>query len=615
METETSSFEMSEMLATFLASTPLLSESWRLCNISNTSTPRGFLAEQIGDVGYVAFSGIQTVGNSEPSCRNLVPLMESDGNALFIPLHRLSEGEEPVMVHAGLLQLFLSMHKSTSLQSQMLALMKKSKPIVITGHSLGGTVATLCTLWLLSYLQSVSSPLQVLCITFGSPMLGNESLSKAVLGERWGGNFCNVVSKHDIMPRMLFAPQPSFTQLQFLLQYWHLSMNSPRFGMLAQLHDEDKAELFRLVLCHLEVIAQAGEEVAKSLFWPLGSYLFCSEEGAICVDNAVSVIKMMYLLLMTGSPCSSVEDHLKYGDYVEKVSLQFLNQSSFMQADIPESSYESGVAMALQSLGIYSQETVARPVKDCLKTARRMGLRPNLNAAKLAVSLAKINPYRAQIEWYKASCDESDDHMGYYDCFKLRDNSKKGSKVNLNRHKLAAFWNNVIKMLDNNELPYDFNRRAKWVNTSQFYKLLVEPLDIAEYYRTGMHLVKGHYLKHGRERRYEIFDRWWRERKVSVDENNKRSKLASLTQDSCFWARVEEAREWLDNIRSESDPKKLAFLWENIDAFEKYARKLVDNMEVSRDVLLNNSSYKLWVEEWGKLKSQLKNSLLSFQIM
>lgn len=239
----------------------------------------------------------------------------------------------------------------------MLALTEKSKPIVITGHSLGGTVATLCTLWLLSYFQPVSSPLQVLCITFGSPMLGNESLSKAVLRERWGGNFCNVVSKHDIMPRMLFAPQASFTQLHFpvLLKYWHLSMNSPRFGMLAQLHDEVKAELFRLVMCHLEVIAQAGEEVAKSLFWPLGSYLFCSEEGAICVDNAVSVIKMMYLLLMTGSPCSSVEDHLKYGDYVEKVSLQFLKQSSFMQADIPESSYESGVAMALQSLGIYSQ--------------------------------------------------------------------------------------------------------------------------------------------------------------------------------------------------------------------------------------------------------------------
>ncbi|KAK4538873.1 hypothetical protein RGQ29_032288 [Quercus rubra] len=119
METETSSFETSEMLSTFLASTPLLSESWRLCNISNTSTPRGFLTEQIGDVGYIAFSGIQTVGNSEPSCRNLVPLMESDGNALFIPLHRLNEGEEPVMVHAGLLQLFLSMHSSTSFQNQV----------------------------------------------------------------------------------------------------------------------------------------------------------------------------------------------------------------------------------------------------------------------------------------------------------------------------------------------------------------------------------------------------------------------------------------------------------------------------------------------------------------
>lgn len=239
----------------------------------------------------------------------------------------------------------------------MLALMKISKSIIITGHSIGGTAATLCTLWLLSYYQTVPSPLQVLCITYGSPLLGNESLSRAILRERWGGNFCNVVSKHDIMPRMFFAPLRSLSgELLLLMQYWHCSMTSPHYRMLTvPLRDEEIAELFRFVLVRLEVIAQTGEEKAKSLFWPLGSYLFCSEEGAICVDNAVSVIKMMHLLLMTGSPSTSVEDHLKYGDYVEKVSLQFLNQRSFMEGNIPESTYEAGIGMALQSSGIYNQ--------------------------------------------------------------------------------------------------------------------------------------------------------------------------------------------------------------------------------------------------------------------
>lgn len=237
---------------------------------------------------------------------------------------------------------------------QMLALIEKSKSIIITGHSLGGPAASLCTLWLLSYLQSVISPLQVLCITFGSPLLGNGSLSRAILRERWGGNFCHVVSNHDIMPRLLFAPLASLnSQLHLLLQYWQLSMTSPELGQLVvQLRNEDKAELFRFVLVHLEALAQGGEETMRSLFWPLGNYLFCSQEGAICVDNAVSVTKMMHLMLLTGSPNNCIEDHLKYGDYVDKVSSQFLYHRSFLQPGLPASSYEAGVALALQSSGI-----------------------------------------------------------------------------------------------------------------------------------------------------------------------------------------------------------------------------------------------------------------------
>lgn len=261
------------------------------------------------------------------------------------------------------------------------------------------------------------------------------------------------------------------------------------------------------------------------------------------------------------------------------------------------------------------QEPAARLAEDCLKIARRMGntRTPSLNAANLAISLSKVNPYRAQLEWYKASCDKSDEKLGYYDSFKQRGSSKRDHKVNINRLLLAGFWNKVLHMLENNELPHDFHKRSKWVMGSQFYKLLVEPLDIAEYYRSGMHRSKGHYLKHGRERRFEIFDRWWRQREVSGEENTgTRSKFASLTQDSCFWAKVEEARDWLANVRSEHDPRKLALLWTNIDNFERYAARLVECKEVSIDVLAKHSSYTLWVEELRELKSQMQQILPQF---
>ncbi|KAK9950185.1 hypothetical protein M0R45_005686 [Rubus argutus] len=447
----------------------------------------GFVSERIGDIGYLAFSGgIQMITQESEyysTCRNLVSL-DSAGAGLFSALKKSNnfKGDED------------------EAEVMMLALINESKSIVITGHSIGGTTASLCALWLLSYMQSNSSTHSVFCITFGSPLLGNEALSRAILRERWGGNFCHVVSKYDIMPRLLFAPLESCTrQLHFLLQYWQMSMTSSpsNFGHLPvlQLGEEEKAKLFSFISYYnLQVSsmaqAEAGEEKPNSLYWTFGNYLFCTQEGAICVDNAASVIKMMHLMFTTGNPSCCIDDHLKYGDYVGKISSQFLNKKSFSQGELlPESSYEAGVALALQSTGISSQESAARPVEDCLKITRRMGntRTPSLNAANLAITLSRL--YLTELNW------------------------------------------SVLHMLENNELPHDFQERSKWVNGSHSYKLLVEPLDIAEYYRSGMHRNKGHYLKHGRE---EVCDQLVDCKEVSID---------VLAEHSSYTLWVEELRE------------------------------------------------------------------------
>ena len=86
---------------------------------------------------------------------------------------------------------------------------KKLKPIIFVGHSLGGAVATLATLWVLKKRLRQSSPF---CITFGSPLVADVGLFEAVGRENWTGNFCHVVSKHDIVPRMLLAPFESIAK-------------------------------------------------------------------------------------------------------------------------------------------------------------------------------------------------------------------------------------------------------------------------------------------------------------------------------------------------------------------------------------------------------------------
>ncbi|XP_051126874.1 lipase-like PAD4 [Andrographis paniculata] len=611
MEHEASGFESSEMLAAYLASTPLLEESWRMCFKANTAAQQSFAVNRVGTVTYVAFSGVQTVDCSEESCRSLVD-METGADGIFgaFCCGRREEEEEdqrPIMIHGGILQLFLFFYRSSTFQRQMHQIMNESKSVVVAGHSLGGSMATMTALWLLSLIQSTCATLKVLCITYGSPMLGNEAFSQALRRERWDGNFCHIVAPYDVVPRMLFAPAtPLMGEFLALFQFWQTSMADPSFAQFAsQIHYEIKGRVFDTILSYTKERAR-GDEVRTTSFCPSGSYMFCTDKGVICLDNRAAIVTLLYLTFANGSADSFVMDHLNYGDYIGKVCWQYLQKKSLTDAGSSKSSSEAGIALALQASGIYSQEPMYGTAKDCLAIARHSGCKRSLNNAKMAVSLAKFTPLRAQIEWYKTYCDESDDQMGYYDAFKRRTASKRGSKVNINRLRLGQFWDDLINMLETNQLTHDFHNTPKYVNASQFYKLLVEPLEIAEYYRTLMHKKKGHYIEHGRPKRFKVFDKWWRSRKVGDEESNPRSRFASLTQDSCFWAQVEEARDSIYLIAGHMDPGKHSVLLEKVEKFEQYTRGMIERKEVSVDVLAKNSSYSLFLEEWRELKSQLQ---------
>lgn len=230
-----------------------------------------------------------------------------------------------------------------------------------TGHSLGGAVASLSALWLLSTFQAASPSTQVLCITFGSPMLGNDSFSQAILQERWGGNFCHVVGQHDIVPRVLFAPPaPIMEELRVLFQFWHLSMASPPLTQLAsQLSYDDIVELFKLVIICAEKRCNGVQDQEGSSFSPFGGYLFCTDNGAICLDNRDAIVKLLYLLMLKGSPLSYIEDHLKYEYYVLQVSRNYLCRRSLTDVGFSESSSEAGIALALHSSGINFQVIIS----------------------------------------------------------------------------------------------------------------------------------------------------------------------------------------------------------------------------------------------------------------
>jgi predicted lipase len=121
---------------------------------------------------------------------------------------------EDKQVHIGFIDAYLE------IRCKILLLYSKelSPKVLITGHSLGGAIATLCALDLQYNLKEGSmkdkkSPEKLQCITFGSPRVGNKAFVKSY--NRRVPNTCRVVNGND--PATQF-PKYNF-QLPFKLKF------------------------------------------------------------------------------------------------------------------------------------------------------------------------------------------------------------------------------------------------------------------------------------------------------------------------------------------------------------------------------------------------------------
>lgn len=114
------------------------------------------------------------------------------------------------------------------------------------------------------------------------------------------------------------------------------------------------------------------------------------------------------------------------------------------------------------------------------------------NSSKIRHALHFLNQYRSTCELRGIS---------YYDSFKQQRNVEDFN-ANVKRLELAGLWDEIVEMLRRRELPDCFEGRAEWVSLGTVYRHLVEPLDIANYYRHSKNEDTGSYLLKGRPRRY-----------------------------------------------------------------------------------------------------------------
>lgn len=190
--------------------------------------------------------------------------------------------------------------------------MRDNMQIVFTGHSSGGPIAVLAAIWLLEdYAKQKSQTLiSPLCLTFGSPLVGNHIFSHALRRENWSRYFFHFVTRFDIVPRVFLAPLPSNEpHFQLLLEHFRLqslstsreSHGAPNFAYDFFINVMSNAlTLTSHVACKLMESSNLLFETVTSFiklspYRPFGTYVFSNGNGkVVTLKNSDAVLQLLF---------------------------------------------------------------------------------------------------------------------------------------------------------------------------------------------------------------------------------------------------------------------------------------------------------------------------------
>ncbi|KAK4488484.1 hypothetical protein RD792_004248 [Penstemon davidsonii] len=436
-----------------------------------------------------------------------------------------------------------------------------SSPLIITGHDLGGSIASLFTLWILDTILPSSSSKRPLCITFGSPLLGDIYFQKAI-SERptWNSSFFHVVSNKDLVPH-LFISQTNVT---------------------------------------------SGSSTSLNIAYrPFGTYFLCSELGCACFEEPDSILEL--LVTSMGSNFALHQPNslqiTDYGMILEHLVCRSICRGVSL-VDNSITNLQAGIVMHLKAIGVETQgnggglnsltTTTAERARKTL-TQKNSIFDPNEKLTKRKIDLTYL-------EWYKKL---SEDQGGYYDNYKnkqpgTREQFKSREQI-IKRHRaLTQYWKRMVTEVEQMPQKEGANFRLRWLYAGTNYRRMVEPLDIADYYKKGL----KDYIAHGRSQHYVMLEKWLNEDKP-VEGAKVRNYACSLTEDSCFWAHVEEA---ILSCRSMGLDMQLSR--EKLIVFERYVMNLIRNFAVSPEIFLPKSSFMQWWEEYNVIVGSSYESAL-----
>lgn len=477
-------------------------------------------------------------GGGDSNFNDDISLVDS-GYASFPMFVFLNTEVNPsVSIRKAAIELFASIYDQLSVLKDQIDI---NRPLIITGRSLGGSVASLFTLWLLdtTYLKTSKTPI---CLTFGSPLLGDNALQRAI-SERptWISCFLHVISNQDPVPR-------SFAK-------GHM---------------------------------------------PFGATLFISESGCACFEDPQSILELIEATSL--GKLDEESQFIDYGSMLKKLKYKAIRQGKIEDADACDISDPVQCGITLQLLAIEAIKPENSDTSPLIPSIRRnmerfqKGRKNNSDQTK---KLNEVKVYMACMGWYKK---QSKNQGGYYDCYKTAESKSKDEgqtkeDLVIYQKKLNQYWKKMVKDVDRmpkREGATSIRPRVLYAGTN--YRRMVEPLDIAVYYRQG----NKDYINKGRSQHYKLLEEW----EKASSKPAERHKVSSTTEDSCFWAHVEEALIACRSLTEENDSStEDKESWnQSLLGFEAYVMGLIRMQTLSPETFQEGSSFMKWWKDYKRLR-------------
>ncbi|CAK9172335.1 unnamed protein product [Ilex paraguariensis] len=518
------------------------------------------------------------------------PFRDMKVNREFSPSLRSIGNDEIATVNEAFYNRFEEIKAKSSLEVEVYKAVSERRQIVFAGHSSGGAIAILAAVWFLEkYIRSHTTTIPPKCVTFGSPLVGDRIFQHGLGREKWAPHFLHFVLRYDIVPRIMLGPVSSIEQeLLPILDLFKPKSSSfeQEFSGISSI----ASTFFKTVMMNASLVASHAacnlmgytnlllETVSSSIdvspYRPFGTYIFCTGNGKLVVLRNPDAI--LQLLFYSAQPSSEAEaagviyksfrEHLIYEDEVKEslnmqdvVYLDYSDDMATTDAVLNDLGLNTGARLCLQAAG----ETEKKKLQNQEKT----------NSLKVIIEKGLT-----KIQVYQAECVAR--NVGSYDAFKIH-KYDSDFYANVTRVELTDAWDPIIEMLKKYELPDDFEGQKEWIELGTRYRRVVEPLDIANYYRHFKGDDTGPYLIKGRPKLYRYTQRW--------REHAERMPVGSSSESS-FLAEVEELRtKAFDDVKG------------RILTLEKQVLNWVRDGELRNDIFLDESTFVKW---WKMLPPQ-----------